>query len=105
MRYSTRFAISLESKTTSWELYSTRSIWRPWDVMMPWAHAITMAMAARSHIEQLVDPLRISERQLIGNERWFLVHTLSRSERRAEWHLGAQGFRTYVPQIQKTVRH
>jgi transcription elongation factor/antiterminator RfaH len=44
-------------------------------------------------------------RQLVGNERWFLVNTLTKSERRAEWHLGAQGFRTYLPQIQKTIRH
>jgi transcription elongation factor/antiterminator RfaH len=39
------------------------------------------------------------------NERWFLVHTQPKSERKAELHLGAQGFRTYLPQIDKTVRH
>jgi transcription antitermination factor NusG len=37
--------------------------------------------------------------------RWFLAHTLPKSECRAELHLGAQGFRTYFPQFQKTVRH
>jgi transcription elongation factor/antiterminator RfaH len=42
---------------------------------------------------------------LEGNERWFLVHTQPNSERRAELHLGAQGFRTHFPTIQKTVRH
>jgi len=42
---------------------------------------------------------------LAGSERWFLVHTLSNGERKAEFHLGAQGFRTYYPQIEKTVRH
>jgi transcriptional antiterminator RfaH len=42
---------------------------------------------------------------LAGNERWFLAHTLPKSERRAELHLGAQGFRTYLPQIRKTIRH
>ena len=42
---------------------------------------------------------------LVGNERWFLVHTLPKSEQRAEWHLGAQGFRTYLPRFKKTVRH
>jgi len=42
---------------------------------------------------------------LEGNERWFVVHTLPNSERRAELHLGAQGFRTHSPTIQKTVRH
>jgi transcription elongation factor/antiterminator RfaH len=39
------------------------------------------------------------------DERWFLAHTLSKSERKAEMHLRAQGFRTYLPQIDKTVRH
>jgi transcription elongation factor/antiterminator RfaH len=39
------------------------------------------------------------------NERWFLVHTQPRSERKAEMHLAAQGFRTHFPQIQKTIRH
>jgi len=34
-----------------------------------------------------------------------LVHTQPKSERKAEWHLGAQGFRTFLPQFQKTVRH
>jgi transcriptional antiterminator RfaH len=44
-------------------------------------------------------------RAFAKNERWFLVRTLPKSERKAEWHLGAQGFRTYFPQVQKTVRH
>ena len=43
--------------------------------------------------------------ELDVDERWFLVHTLPNSERRAELHLGAQGFRTHVPTIQKTIRH
>ena len=38
-------------------------------------------------------------------ERWFLVHTQPKSERQAEMHLGAQGFRTHFPTIQKTIRH
>jgi len=42
---------------------------------------------------------------LSANERWFLVHTRTNNERKAEFHLGAQGFRTYYPQIVKTVRH
>jgi transcription elongation factor/antiterminator RfaH len=42
---------------------------------------------------------------LVGNERWFVVNTRPKSERKAEWHLGAQGFRTFLPQFQKTVRH
>jgi transcriptional antiterminator RfaH len=42
---------------------------------------------------------------LVGNERWFLVHTLPKSERKAAWHLGAQGFRSFLPQFEKTTRH
>src|SRR5215467_12917061 len=44
-------------------------------------------------------------RALAANERWFLVHSLPKSERKAELHLGAQGFRTFLPQIRKTIRH
>jgi transcription elongation factor/antiterminator RfaH len=42
---------------------------------------------------------------LEGDERWFLVHTQPKSECRAELQLGAQGFRTHFPTIQKTIRH
>jgi transcription elongation factor/antiterminator RfaH len=42
---------------------------------------------------------------LEGDERWFLAHTLPRNEGRAEIHLRAQGFRTYLPQINRTIRH
>ena len=42
---------------------------------------------------------------LSGDERWFLVQALPKCERKAQWHLGAQGFRAYLPQIEKTVRH
>ena len=47
----------------------------------------------------------VGSRALSGNERWFLAHTQPKSEWKAELHLGAQGFRTYQPQIQKTIRH
>ena len=40
-----------------------------------------------------------------ANERWFLVHALSKAERKAEFHLGAQGFKAFLPQLQKTIRH
>src|SRR5919109_44178 len=43
--------------------------------------------------------------KLMPRERWFLVNAQPKSERKAELHLGAQGFRTYLPQIQKTIRH
>jgi transcription elongation factor/antiterminator RfaH len=49
--------------------------------------------------------LDVDSRALARSERWFLAHTLPKSEWRAELHLGAQGFRTYLPQIQKTIRH
>jgi transcriptional antiterminator RfaH len=39
------------------------------------------------------------------NERWFLVHARAKSELKAESHLRAQGFRTFFPQIRKTIRH
>jgi transcription elongation factor/antiterminator RfaH len=42
---------------------------------------------------------------LDSNERWFLVHTLPRSELRARLHLEAQGFRTHLPRYSKTIRH
>src|SRR5215469_6130831 len=47
----------------------------------------------------------VGSRTLAGNERWFLAHTLPKSEWKAELHLGAQGFRIFQPQIQKTIRH
>jgi transcription elongation factor/antiterminator RfaH len=49
--------------------------------------------------------LDVGSRALAGNERWFLTHTLPKSEWKAELHLGAQGFRTFQPQIRKTIRH
>jgi len=42
---------------------------------------------------------------LAESERWFLVHTHPKGERRAQLHLGGQGFRTHLPQIRKTIRH
>jgi transcription elongation factor/antiterminator RfaH len=42
---------------------------------------------------------------LARNERWFLVHTLPKSEARAELRLSAQGFRCYMPLFEKTIRH
>jgi transcriptional antiterminator RfaH len=49
--------------------------------------------------------LRGGSRSLVGNERWYLVHTHPKSEWKAELHLRMQGFNTYLPQFQKTVRH
>jgi transcriptional antiterminator RfaH len=44
-------------------------------------------------------------RKLGSNERWFLAHSQPKSEHKAVLHLAAQGFTTYLPQIQKTIRH
>jgi transcription elongation factor/antiterminator RfaH len=38
-------------------------------------------------------------------ERWYVVHTLPSCEIRAQLQLGNQGFRTFLPKRQKTVRH
>jgi transcriptional antiterminator RfaH len=55
--------------------------------------------------ELTMQQVNAGSRALAGNERWFLVHTQPKSEHKAKLHLGAQGFRTYLPQIEKTVRH
>ncbi len=36
---------------------------------------------------------------------WFVVRAKSREEERAAWHLGNQGFETYLPRYKKTIRH
>ena len=36
---------------------------------------------------------------------WYLVHTRPNSERKAARNLEAQGFTTFLPQIDKTIRH
>lgn len=38
-------------------------------------------------------------------ERWFVAQTLSQREKMAGFHLGAQGFRIFMPRLRKTVRH
>jgi len=42
---------------------------------------------------------------LSEGERWYVVHTLPFAEARAEGHLHRQGFRTFQPKRQKTIRH
>jgi transcription elongation factor/antiterminator RfaH len=37
--------------------------------------------------------------------RWYLAYTRPNCERKAELNLNAQGFVTFLPQIEKTVRH
>src|SRR5690242_6449294 len=38
-------------------------------------------------------------------DRWYLVHTRPNGERKAIFNLDAQGFLTFLPQIEKTIRH
>jgi transcriptional antiterminator RfaH len=38
-------------------------------------------------------------------QRWYVINTHSRSEFKAAWHLGNQGFRAYLPQYMKRRRH
>jgi transcriptional antiterminator RfaH len=43
--------------------------------------------------------------ELAQGARWYVVHARSNSERKAEFNLEAQGFKTFLPQIERTVRH
>src|SRR5881394_1363063 len=47
----------------------------------------------------------VEHRDLSANERWFLVRARPKCEFKAEWNLGAQGFRTFLPKMEKTIRH
>ena len=38
-------------------------------------------------------------------QRWFLVHARPKCEAKAQLNLAAQGFRAFLPQVRKTVRH
>ena len=46
-----------------------------------------------------------SPHELTQGVRWYLVHTRPNSERKAELNLKAQGLTTFLPQIEKTIRH
>ena len=41
----------------------------------------------------------------VRRDRWYLAHTRPNNERKAEFNLRAQGFTTFLPQIEKTIRH
>ena len=43
--------------------------------------------------------------KLCGQERWYLVHTLPKKDVQARMHLRMQGFRTFIPQYLRTIRH
>jgi transcriptional antiterminator RfaH len=42
---------------------------------------------------------------LAPGERWYVVHTKWHCEEHAKAQLAAQGFRTFLPRLRKTVRH
>ena len=46
-----------------------------------------------------------SPHELTQGARWYLVHTRPNCERKAELNLKAQGLKTFLPQIEKTIRH
>ena len=46
-----------------------------------------------------------SSYELAQGARWYLVHTRPNNERKAELNLQAQGLKTFLPQIEKTIRH
>ena len=66
---------------------------------------ITMAKVETRRNELAMSHFDVACHTLAANERWFLVRSLPKSERKAQWHLSAQGFRTYLPQVRKTIRH
>ena len=61
--------------------------------------------AMRDHEKDFVNSAYLANLVLKEEERWFLVHTLRNGENRAQLNLGAQGFRTFLPRMVKTVRH
>ena len=38
-------------------------------------------------------------------DRWYIVYTQPRAEDKALWHLRNQGFRCFLPKLQRTIRH
>lgn len=43
--------------------------------------------------------------ELAPGARWYLVHTRPSNEPKAEFNLKAQGYRTFLPLTEKTIRH
>jgi transcriptional antiterminator RfaH len=54
---------------------------------------------------QVPDEASVQPGGLFAGQRWYVVHTLPVREIRARTHLENQGFVTFLPQRQKTVRH
>ena len=50
-------------------------------------------------------PMTNNSVELAPGERWFVVQTLSKREAKAQFQLGQQGFRVFLPVVMRTVRH
>ena len=64
---------------------------------------MTVESVCASHASKLLPRPPLLKLNL--GERWYVVHTLPACEIRAQLQLGNQGFRTFLPKRQKTVRH
>jgi transcription elongation factor/antiterminator RfaH len=64
---------------------------------------ITTAMAATPLTSHTMSAVQGPPPEMSG--RWYLVRSRPKSEKKAQSHLAAQGFQTYLPQIQRTIRH
>ena len=54
--------------------------------------------------EKATPSLSISQARSSG-ERWYVVHTLPQQEAQAEYQLRRQGFRPFLPRLNRTIRH
>src|SRR5215472_2863848 len=64
-----------------------------------------MSIASPAHPPPQDEAAAPRASSLSNCERWYAVHTLPFAEARAEQHLRRQGFRTFQPKRNKTVRH
>lgn len=61
-------------------------------------------MNPSSALPSAVSHSRIAS-ELAPGERWFVVQTLAKRERRAEAQLAQQGFNVFLPMVMRSVRH
>src|SRR5215831_10830985 len=73
--------------------------------MRPMVTATTITMAATAKRGTDTDMMASVPIASARRDRWYLAHTRPNNERKAEFHLNAQGFVTFLPQIEKTIRH
>src|SRR5262249_852928 len=73
--------------------------------MRPMVTATTITTAAAATRGTDTDMMASVPIAPVRRDRWYLAHTRPNNERKAEFNLNAQGFRTFLPQIEKTIRH